>query len=147
MENKDEVLIEIIKIFLETEEFKVHNLPEENMGFEFDFEKIVDFKDSNFFQISIITHFYIYTKDNGKEKILLTQNFAYTCFGLKKTQNNTTDDIVKNAFCSQLFPYIREHIATTTLNAGFPCVQLPPINVIDYFKNKEAKNIKVNENS
>jgi preprotein translocase subunit SecB len=128
--------IQFADIFLVSDNFKrTVNIPEK-------IETTIDFninyfksEENNNFSLEIHTKFI--GTNQGNEVLSLECTFVGIFRYYAGQENLNMDDFIRNNAPAIMFPYIREHISTTTRKAGFPQYLLPPINITAILNEKE----------
>jgi len=76
---------------------------------------------------------------NKEEEVLRMKCIHIGFFStINDEENMDIDEFIENNSAALMFPFIREHIYSTTKKAGVNPISLPPINVRAMIKNKNS---------
>ena len=94
-------------------------------------------EETNNFSLEISTKFK--GIDEGNEVLNLECTFVGIFSYYEGDKNLSMDEFIENNAPAIMFPYIREHISSTTRKSGIPQFLLPPINVSALLKKKKER--------
>lgn len=113
-------------IILTEEKFWRDYLIPEDLSIDLEFQSSNSIEDNNA-TVEVFTNFKLV--DDTQEFLTLDLKFVGFFSTIKGEENMNIEKFIKDNSLALMYPYIREHITSTTSKSGIKPVILPPINL------------------
>ncbi|SHJ99661.1 preprotein translocase subunit SecB [Hathewaya proteolytica DSM 3090] len=115
--------------------FKNNYSDEESFNIDFDIDSNVNFKDETNFELHMVVELFKSLDISPFKMRVKVTGF----FQIESMEAGKKENFVKQNAVAILFPYVRALISNYTALCNVPPLILPPINVVEYIKNKSSE--------